>query len=92
MENTENVEKLTLQYIEDIGNLHHFGTYHNHKCAFEMMYSSKRYAKKRCVEYLKTKGMKRDKCFSCCDYADTHGCKYMKMFFCNASDDIISII
>lgn len=87
----KDVEKLTLQYIEDIGNLHHCGTNHGHKCVFEMIYP-KRHAKKCCIDYLHTKNMKRDKCFSCCDYADEFGCRYMKMIFFNEKEEIISII
>lgn len=63
---------------------------HKHMCFFEMLYD-KRYAKKRCKNYLKTKNMKRDKCLSCCDEADLYGCKYMKIFTIEEADGKIII-
>ena len=58
---------------------------HFHICQFELEQKlfhkkAKGYAKKKCKDYLKTKGLRRDSCMACCDCADDYGCKYMKTF------------
>lgn len=62
---------------------------HRHMCDFEMLSRTSRQAIKKCKEYLKSIGLKRDDCMVCCDV-----CKHMKTIYSNPNDydDIIAII
>lgn len=69
----------------------HGGHNHCHRCALEILYN-KKYAMLQCKKYLRSKGMKRDKCLSCCDYAENgHSCKYMSFLLMTDDGQIIAV-
>ena len=49
------------------------------------------YPSLKCKQYLKTLGMKRDYCLSCCDNAGPTGCKYMKTIVWGSDGEILFI-
>ena len=69
-------------------------TKHIHSCQFELekkLGIGSKHPSLKCKRYLKTLGMKRDSCLSCCDKAGPKGCKYMKTIVWDSNGEILFI-
>lgn len=77
-----------------LNNKEGISTKHMHYCQFELekkLGIGSKHPSLKCKQYLKTLGMKRDYCLSCCDKAGPNGCKYMKTIVWDSNGEILFI-